>query len=439
MTILNESGIPEVISPLQAVVGLAQRLPNALIVVVGTRAEAYLAQSLAAPGGGSHSSRSSRVLFVVLEPGETLEEGQLALQVIQAAGGEAGIGLVLVVAGRSTALLGLDAEFEARLAARRLGIPVKAVSPESEEPGCLCTDLEDSVLAALVEICPGSPSPTEEIVVAPPKRGGFFGNFSFREREREPAEKLPPVVLVGALGSSWASSELVAELRGAGIEVAGSVPAEEGEFLPPIDEGTVVAFADPYLAAASRAVEERGAKVVKGLSPIGADGTARFIRDVAAAIGQEYNELIRSREVRNKLEHLRSRIRGKRIFFAGDTGLEIPLARFLADAGAVVLEVGAPRLDRKALAAEIQALGSDVDIVESPDWRGQIERADAARPDVVVTSPGLYVPMVARGHLCRSSLDLLRTGIHGYEGARRTLELFIRTLDRAEALDSVNL
>ena len=442
MTILNESGIPEVLSPLQAVGSLAERLPDALIVVVGTRAEAYLVQSLSALGplGQKKATRRNpRVLSIVLEPGEPLEEGRVALQVVEAVAAAGRVELALVVAGRSVGLLGVDADFEARLAARRLGIPVKAVSPETEAPGCLCTDLEDGVQAALVEICPGAPSPTEEVVVAPPKRGGFFGGFSFRERRQEPVEKLPPVVLVGALGSKKAGRELVAELRGAGIEVAGSVPAEENGYLPPIDEGTVVAVADPYLVATSRAVEERGAKVVRTLSPIGADGTAHFIRDVAAAVGHDYNALVRVREVRNKLEHLRSRIRGKRIFFAGDTGLEIPLARFLADAGAVVLEVGAPRLDRKALAAEIQALGSDVDVVESPDWRGQIERADAARPDVVVASPGLYVPMVARGHLCRSSLDFLHTGIHGYEGARRILELFIRTLDRAEALDAVNL
>ncbi|MDP8939044.1 MAG: hypothetical protein M3N10_01890 [Actinomycetota bacterium] len=440
MTILNESGIPDVLSPLQAVGGLAERLPDAFIVVVGTRSEAYLAQSLSADfAQEGHIRLNPHVLFAILEPGEILEEGKVASRVVEAVAGERGVGLALLVAGPSAELLRVDTRFEARLAARRLGIPVKAVSPESEAPGCLCTDLEDSVLGALVEICPGVAAPREEVVAAPPKRGGFFGSFSFRDRGREPEERLPPVVLAGALGSPKAGRELAAELRGAGIEVAGSVPGESAVDLPPIDEGTVVALADPYLSATSRAVEERGARVVRTLAPIGVDGTARFIRDVAGAIGREYDEPVRAREVRSKLEHLRSRMRGKRIFFAGDTGLEIPVARFLADAGAVVLEVGAPRLDRRALADEIKALGSDVDVVESPDWRGQIERADAARPDVVVASPGLYVPMVARGHLCRSSLDLLRTGIHGYDGARRILELFVRTFERAEALDSVNL
>jgi light-independent protochlorophyllide reductase subunit N len=46
---------------------------------------------------------------------------------------------------------------------------------------------------------------------------------------------------------------------------------------------------------------------------------------------------------------------------------------------------------------------------------------------------------VARGHLCRSSLDFLSLGIHGYGGTRRVLELFVRTFERAERLDALNL
>ena len=104
-----------------------------------------------------------------------------------------------------------------------------------------------------------------------------------------------------------------------------------------------------------------------------------------------------------------------------------------------MLEVGAPRLDRRFLAAELQALGPDVDVVVSPDYRGQTNRIDESRPDVVISSPGLHLPLVARGHLCRSPRDFVRAGLHGYEGARRILELLARTFDRAEALDALSL
>ncbi|HEY0129676.1 MAG TPA: nitrogenase component 1, partial [Rubrobacteraceae bacterium] len=222
-----------------------------------------------------------------------------------------------------------------------------------------------------------------------------------------------------------------------GVEAVDAVPGA-GE-LPALGEGTVVAVLDPNLTAAARVAEERGARVVRTLMPVGVDGTARFVQDVAEEAGVRANEVVRARSTWEELGFLRNRIRGKRVFFAGDTGVEIPLARFLADAGAVVLEVGAPRLDRRFLAPELQALGPDVDVVVSPDWRGQMQRIEETRPDVVVASPGLHVPLVAMGHLCRSPRDFLEAGLYGYEGARRILELFTRTFERAETLDALNL
>jgi light-independent protochlorophyllide reductase subunit N len=169
------------------------------------------------------------------------------------------------------------------------------------------------------------------------------------------------------------------------------------------------------------------------------DGTARFLQDVAAAAGRTTSEVLRARQVWEGMEALRNRMRGRRVFFTGGTGLEVPLARFLADAGAVVLEVGVPRLERRFLSEELGALGTGVDVVESPEWRAQLGRIDEARPDVVVTSPGLYGVLVARGHLCRTSADVNAASPHGYGGARRTLSLLVRTFERAAELDALNL
>jgi hypothetical protein len=68
-----------------------------------------------------------------------------------------------------------------------------------------------------------------------------------------------------------------------------------------------------------------------------------------------------------------------------------------------------------------------------------MNRIDETRPDVVISSPGLHLPLVARGHLCRSPHDFLEAGLYGYGGARRILELLVRTMERAETLDSLNL
>jgi light-independent protochlorophyllide reductase subunit N len=449
LTILNESGAPDVVSPLHGLSGLAERLPDTLLVVVGTHADAHLTQALSVPLPGTPVNPSDwsgsgfglhpRVVLVVLEPDEKPSGGALASRVVEAAAGFRHTKLVLIAACRSVALLGFDAEFEAELAGRRLGLPVRALTPDASGSGVLYTDLEDGAIRALVELCPQSVSGTGE--VRPYSKGRLLGKFPFRSgtgrRTAEETGAPRPVILLGALPGP--QEELAAELARVGVEIAGSVPDAEVNRLPAIGEGTIMAAVDSYLVAACRAAEERGATVIRSLLPVGVDGTARFIQDVSALAGRRANEAGRARQIWESLEPLRSRIRGRRIFFTGDTGLEVPLARFLADAGAVVLEVGTPRLDRRSLAAELSALGEDVDVVESPEWRAQLDRVDTARPDVVVTSPGLYVPLVARGHLCRSSLDLLSLGVHGYEGARRILELFARTFERAEKLDALNL
>jgi light-independent protochlorophyllide reductase subunit N len=449
LTILNESGAPDVVSPLHGLPNLAERLPETLLVVAGTHADAHLVQSLSVrlPGTPLNSSTQHcggfgvhpRVVFVVLEPDEEQPGGALASRVVEAAAGYRRTELVLLVACRSVTLLGFDAEFEAELVGRRLGLPVRALNPAGDGSSVLYTDLEDGATRALVELCPRSATGSGEGRTLP--KGSLLGKLPFRGRNgrrmvKEHSGARRPVVLLGARPGP--QEELGAELTRVGVEVAG-VPGKEVGRLPTINEGTIVAAVDPYLVTACRAAEQRGAMVSKSLLPIGVDGTARFIQDVSALAGYGASEAGRARQVWESLEPLRSRIRGKRIFFTGDTGLEVPLARFLADAGAVVLEVGTPRLDRHSLAAELSALGEDVDVVEAPEWRAQLDRVDSARPDVVVASPGLYVPLVARGHLCRSSLDFLSLGVHGYEGARRILELFARTFERAEKLDTLNL
>ncbi len=457
MTILNESGVPDVVSPLHGLSGLAEDLKDALILVVGTRADAHLAVSLAGPLPGSPAPGVSpkkpapSVSFMVLEPGERPEGGVLASRVVEAASGSRDAGVVLLVACRSARFLGVDPHFEAELAERRLGgLPVRAIEAVPATSGVLSTDLVDEALRVLVDLSPSGvsgPEHEESIHAKGGARAGLLGRLRGRTGGRgsyDEASEGKSVVLLG--GASRSRGELASELRRAGVEVGGSVPADERgglpggiSELPAVGEGAVVAVLDPYLAGATREAEERGATVVKTLFPIGVDGTSRFIGDVVAATGGVTSGTARARKIWEGLEHLRSRVRGKRVFFTGDSGLEVPLARFLANAGAVVLEVGTPRLEKRFLGVELSALGSDVDVVESPDWRAQLGRIEAARPDVVVAGPGLFVPLVARGHLCRSSLDLLALDPRGYEGARRVLALFTRTFERAEALDALNL
>ena len=148
MTILNESGAPDVVSPLRSLSSLAERLPDALLVVAGTQADIHLAQSISVPIPGLPVSRTApdsglhpRVVFVVLEPDEEPSGGALASRVIEAAGGFRETRLVLLDACRSASLLGIDVGFDTEVASRRLGLQVQAITPDNESPGVLSTDL----------------------------------------------------------------------------------------------------------------------------------------------------------------------------------------------------------------------------------------------------------------------------------------------------------
>ncbi|HKH76376.1 MAG TPA: hypothetical protein VKA51_05395, partial [Rubrobacteraceae bacterium] len=201
MTILNESGTPDVVSPLWGLSPLAERLPDAIFVLVGTRADAYTALSLCGPLPGSRQTRHAAGAvppFVLLEPDSEPEGGALASRVVEAAGSGGAPEVVLIVACRSAGLLGVDAAFEAELAERRLGVPVRAVETSGDAKNPLATDLEDAVAQTLVGLSPREARAVEK--EEPAGKGGLLnrlrgratGRASFGDRGTP-----RPVVLLG--------------------------------------------------------------------------------------------------------------------------------------------------------------------------------------------------------------------------------------------------
>src|SRR5215208_2754234 len=229
MTILNESGIPDVLPPLHAVSNLAQRVRNVLVVVAGTQAEAHLVQCLpAAPSPNLPPSRHDpRVIFAIIDPDDPPQQGLLASRIVESAAGLRGTELVLLVAGRTAESLGVDAAFEATLVARKLDLPAETVNPDAphEVPGILSTDLEDFVLAALVNRCPKRRTSDLVETASPAKRGGLLlGGLLGRGTEAPDSGDGRPVVLLGGILTPGATRGIATELLRAGVEVAGTVP-----------------------------------------------------------------------------------------------------------------------------------------------------------------------------------------------------------------------
>ena len=143
--------------------------------------------------------RNQRVIFAVLDPDDLPQQGLLASRIVERAAEHRGTELVLLVAGRAAESLGVDATFEARLVARKLDLPAEVVNPDAthEIPGVLSTDLEDHVLAALVNLCPKRKTSDLVETASPAKRGGLFGSFLRRGTETSDSNGGRPVVLLG--------------------------------------------------------------------------------------------------------------------------------------------------------------------------------------------------------------------------------------------------
>ena len=133
---------------------------------------------------------------------------------------------MLLVAGRAAEALGVDAAFEARLVARKLDLPAEVVDPDAphEVPGILSTDLEDGVLAALVNLCPKRKTSDLVETASPAKRGGLFGSLLGRGTETSNSGDGRPVVLLGGALSSGAARVSPRSSPGPGSRWQGAYP-----------------------------------------------------------------------------------------------------------------------------------------------------------------------------------------------------------------------
>ena len=127
----------------------------------------------------------------------------------------------------------------------------------------------------------------------------------------------------------------------------------------------------------------------------------------------------------------KAELSGKSIFFFPDSQLEIPLARVVSrELDMHLVEVGTPYLHKQHMAEELALLPAGTALSEGQDVDRQLDRARAARPDLVVCGLGLANPLEAEGISTKWSIELLFTPIQGYDQAADLAELFARPLVR---------
>ena len=218
------------------------------------------------------------------------------------------------------------------------------------------------------------------------------------------------------------------------------LPGRRAGELPPVGPGTRVLAAQPWVNDTLRALESRGAQVLRAPYPLGAEGTTAWLRTAAEAWGVSHETVERvvapaRARARRALSRHRETLAGKRIFFFPDSQMEIPLARFLhRELGMDPLEVGTPHLDQDFMAAELPLLPETATLSEGQDVERQLDRCRAAAPDLTVCGLGLANPLEAEGLRTKWAIELVFTPVQGYEQAGDLAELFHRPLDRVERL-----
>ncbi|PDW02967.1 ferredoxin:protochlorophyllide reductase (ATP-dependent) subunit N [Candidatus Viridilinea mediisalina] len=267
---------------------------------------------------------------------------------------------------------------------------------------------EDSVLQALLPFCPEAP----------------------------PEDKR--VVFLGSVNDAIAD-DFMLEAQKLGIPVAGFLPSNHFHELPPIGPGTVIAPLQPFLPkVANLLVNERGATVLSSLFPFGPDGCRAFWEDLAAHFDLKVDLAEREAKAWERISEHTALLKDKKVFFAADTLLELPLARFARAAGANVLECSTPYINRRFHARELERL-EGVRLVEQANFERQLRSMADEQPDLVISNIITANPLIGHGVVAKWGTEFIFSPIHGWAGVNMLVGLFTRAMRRRAKLDAFEL
>jgi light-independent protochlorophyllide reductase subunit N len=404
----RERGQRELFCGLTGIIWLHRKIQDAFFLVVGSRTCAHLLQSAA----GVMIFAEPRFGTAILEERDlaglaTLQE-ELDRAVARLLARRPDIRMLFLVGSCPSEVIKLDlARAAARLDEKTPGVRVLSYSGSGIETSF--TEGEDAALAALVPHLPPDTSNAAELLIV---------------------GALPDLVEAQFL-------RLFADL---GIERVRTLPARQSTDLPPVGPNTLFLLAQPFLNATAHALEQRGARRLDALFPLGAEGTTDWFQAAAGAFGvneMRFRATIAGPRARAKraIEAQREMLAGKRIVFLPDSQLEVPLARFLsAECGMVPIEISTPYLHRRHLARELAALPAGTPVCEAQDVDRQLDRVRACRPDLTVCGLGLANPLEAEGFTTKWAIELVFSPIHGFEQAGDLAALFTRPLRRRDIL-----
>jgi light-independent protochlorophyllide reductase subunit N len=406
----TERGQREVFCGLTGIIWLHRKIQDAFFLVVGSRTCAHLMQSAA----GVMIFAEPRFATAIIDErdlaGLADANTELDRVVIQLLARRPDIKLLFLVGSCPSEVIKLDLSRAALRLSQRFSPQVRVLNYSGSGIETTFTQGEDACLTSLVPSLPTKDN-----------------------------DASPNLLIVGAL-ADVVEDQLARIFADLGIGNVHFFPPRRSTELPAVGPNTRFLLAQPFLAETARALEQRGARHINTLFPLGAEGTLTWLQAAARAWDVDPARFHRATHIAyeracRSLLHYREQLGGKRIFFFPDSQLEIPLARFLANELSMELvEVGTPYLHRAHLRAELERLPAGTLVVEGQHVENQLDRCHAAKPDLVVCGLGLANPLEAKGLTTKWSIELVFTPIQGFNQAADLAELFARPLVRRTRL-----
>jgi light-independent protochlorophyllide reductase subunit N len=416
-----ETGNYHTFCPISCVSWLYQKIEDSFFLVIGTKTCGYFLQNAL----GVMIFAEPRYAMAELEESDIsaqlndfIELKRLCLQIKN----ERNPSVIVWIGTCTTEIIKMDLEGIAPKLEAELNIPI--IVARANGLDYAFTQGEDTVLAAMINRCPGTLAESSLLV-------------------NRHTQTHPPLVLFGSVPSSIAK-QLAFELNQNGITISGWLPGDRYQDLPVLNSDVYVCGINPFLSkTATTLMRRRKCKLINAPFPIGPDGTSGWINKICQTFNKKpitTNE--REKETWSLLQDYIQLIRGKSVFFMGDNLLEISLARFLIRCGMIVYEIGIPYMDRRYQKNELDLLVQTCiemnvplpKIIEKPDNYKQIQRIKELEPDLVITGMAHANPLEARGINTKWSVEFTFAQIHGFQNARDILELVTRPLRRNNGL-----
>jgi light-independent protochlorophyllide reductase subunit N len=408
--VLRERGQREVFCGLTGIVWLHRKIQDAFFLVVGSRTCAHLIQSAA----GVMVFAEPRFATAIMEErdlaGLADANEELDRVVDRLLERRPEIRLLFLVGSCPSEVIKLDLSRAAQRLSKKHSPTVRILNYSGSGIETTFTQGEDACLAALVPEAPESP-----------------------------AEAPQSLLVVGAL-PDIVEDQFARIFADLGIKDVAFFPPRHSTKMPSIGPNTRFLVAQPFLGDTARMLEDRGARRLPALFPLGAEGTTHWFKAAADAWGIDaatFQTAVAPGRDRAKraLSRHRDALQGKSIFFFPDSQLEPPLARFLTqELGMRPIEIGTPYLNRDLLSAELEHLPADATLSEGQDVDLQLDRCRAARPDIIVCGLGLANPLEREGFTTKWSIELVFSPIHGFDCAGDLAGLFARPLARRTML-----